>query len=123
MTKVGLMARKIVHQIVDDIDGSVLEVGEGDTILFSLDGTAYEIDLSADHAAELRAALAPYVSAGRRVSGSGRTASSGSSSRARRTTSDRDYSAIRTWAKANGHEVSGRGRVPATVLEAYDAAH
>jgi len=117
------MARKIVHQIVDDIDGSVLEVGEGDTVLFSLDGTAYEIDLSADHAAELRSALAPYVSAGRRVSGSGRAATSGSSSRARRATSDRDYSVIRAWAKENGHEVSERGRVPATVLEAYDAAH
>ena len=38
------MARKIVHQLVDDLDGTVLEVGSGETILFSLDGTAYEID-------------------------------------------------------------------------------
>ncbi len=117
------MARKIVHQIVDDIDGSVLEVGEGETVLFSLDGTAYEIDLSSDHAAELRDALAPYVSAGRRVAGGGRSSGNGSSGRARRATSDRDYTEIRAWAKANGHQVSERGRVPSTVLDAYDAAH
>ncbi|MDR2321603.1 MAG: Lsr2 family protein, partial [Microbacterium sp.] len=58
------MARKIVHQLVDDIDGSVLEVGEGETVHFSLDGSAYEIDLTSAHAADLRAALAPFVSSG-----------------------------------------------------------
>ena len=40
------MARRIVHQLVDDVDGTVLEVGEGETVLFSLDGVAYEIDVS-----------------------------------------------------------------------------
>ena len=52
------MARKIVHQLVDDLDGTVLEVGSGETILFSLDGTAYEIDLTDENAAALRDALA-----------------------------------------------------------------
>ena len=63
------MARRIVHQLVDDLDGSVLEVGEGETVLFSLDGTAYEIDLTDANAAALREILAPYVDAARRVSG------------------------------------------------------
>ncbi|WP_294981886.1 Lsr2 family protein, partial [uncultured Microbacterium sp.] len=62
------MARKIVHQLVDDLDGTVLEVGDGETVLFSLDGTAYEIDLTTDNAAALRDALAPYVAAARSVS-------------------------------------------------------
>jgi hypothetical protein len=52
------MARKIVHQLVDDLDGTVLEPGEGETVLFSLDGAAYEIDLTDDNAAALRAAFA-----------------------------------------------------------------
>lgn len=37
--------------------------------------------------------------------------------------SRRDTGAIRTWARENGHEVSERGRIPASVVEAYDAAH
>ena len=115
------MARRIVHQLVDDLDGSVLEVGEGETVLFSLDGTAYEIDLTDDNAAALRSALAPYLAAARSISSSRSTSSSGSSARRRRT-GQQDYSAVRAWAKSNGYQVSERGRVPASVLEAYDAA-
>ena len=64
------MARRIVHQLVDDLDGTVLEIGYGETVLFSLDGVAYEIDLTDDNAAALRAALAPYVAAARSISSS-----------------------------------------------------
>jgi hypothetical protein len=113
------MARRIVHQLVDDLDGSVLEVGDGETVLFSLDGIAYEIDLTDDNAAALRDALAPYIAAGRRVS----RAAAPAAPRARRRSGQQDYTAIRAWAKENGHEVSERGRVPAAVLEAYEAAH
>jgi hypothetical protein len=31
--------------------------------------------------------------------------------------------AIRTWARANGHQVADRGSPPKTLLDAYDAAH
>jgi hypothetical protein len=115
------MARRIVHQLVDDLDGSILDVGEGETILFSLDGTAYEIDLTDGNAAALRDAFAPYVSAARSISSS-RGASS-EASRRRRRPGQQDYSAIRSWAKDNGYQVSERGRVPASVIEAYEAAH
>lgn len=121
---VPFMARRIVHQLVDDLDGSVLEIGEGETVLFSLDGVAYEIDLTEGNAAALRDALAPYVAAGRSVGSSRGGAGSGSSGgRKRRRTGQQDYSAIREWAKKNGHQVSERGRVPASVLEAYEAAN
>ena len=116
------MARKIIHQLVDDVDGTVLEVGDGETVLFSLDGIAYEIDLSAENAAALRDALSAYTSAGRRVS-SGRSAAPTSAAGGRRRTGQRDLSVVREWAKANGFKVSERGRVPASILEAYDAAH
>lgn len=114
------MARRIVHQLVDDLDGTVLEIGSGETVLFSVDGTAYEIDLGTDNAAALRDAFAPYIAAGRTVSGSRPTAAS---SRRRRRTGQVDYGPIREWAKANGLHVSERGRVPASVIDAYDAAH
>ncbi|KRB38936.1 UNVERIFIED_CONTAM: Lsr2 family protein [Microbacterium sp. SLM126] len=117
------MARRIVHQLVDDLDGTVLEVGEGETVLFSLDGVAYEIDLTSENAARLRDSLASYIDAARSVSSRG-SGSGGSSAgaRKRRRTGQQDYSAVRAWAKANGHKVSERGRVPASVLEAYEAA-
>lgn len=113
------MAKKIVHQIIDDLDGTVLEVGEGETVHFSLDGVAYEIDLTDDNAAALRAAVAPFISAGRRLA---RTAAV-SSPAPKRGSGRTDLAAVRAWANDNGHSVSDRGRVPASVLEAYDAAH
>ena len=54
------MARRIIHQLVDDIDGTVLDIGDGETVLFSLDGIAYEIDLSDRNVQAFRDALAPY---------------------------------------------------------------
>ncbi|WP_438352363.1 histone-like nucleoid-structuring protein Lsr2 [Microbacterium sp. CJ88] len=115
------MARKIVHQLIDDLDGTQIEVGEGETVLFSLDGVAYEIDLTDSNATELRAAFERYRTAARRV-GSARASASSAAPRARRATGN-DTSAIRAWAKSNGFDVSERGRVPASVVEAYEAAH
>ena len=118
------MARRIVHQLVDDIDGTLLEVGEGETVLFSIDGVAYEIDLTAENAAALRGALERYTKAARPVSSSRTsTGSSGGGARRRRRTGQQDYSGVREWAKQNGYKVSERGRGPASVLEAYEAAH
>lgn len=114
------MARRIVHQLVDDIDGTVLEVGEGETVHFSLNGTSYEIDLNAEHAAELRKAFEPYISAGRRAGSSSAPRSSAPRKRPGR---NPEVAAIRAWANDNGYTLSERGRIPAPVLEAYHAAH
>lgn len=118
------MARRIVHQLVDDIDGEILEIGSGEAVTFSLDGVSYEIDLSEKNAEEFRQKLEPYVSAGRRVSTAGATTGRRARGGRRRSNADgRDLAAIRAWAKSNGHRVSDRGRVPDSVLQAYDAAH
>jgi hypothetical protein len=115
------MARKIVHQLVDDLDGTVLEPGEGETVLFSLDGRSYEIDLTADNAQKLRDTFADYISAARRMSSG--SSSPTSTTRGRRRTGQTDYGPVREWAKKNGFTVSERGRVPAAIIEAYEAAH
>jgi hypothetical protein len=120
---VNSMARRIVHQLVDDIDGNVLEIGEGETVHFSLNGAAYEIDLSAEHAEELRAALEPYISAGRRTGSSTSAARSSSTSSRKRPARNPEVAAIRAWANDNGYTLSERGRIPAPVVEAYNAAH
>jgi len=113
------MARKIVHQLVDDLDGTLLEVGSGETVQFALDSVAYEIDLTDAHAAALRDALSPYLAAARRVS-SGRPSAAPAR---RRRSGQQNLAPIRAWARQNGHPVSDRGRVPASVIAAYEAAH
>ena len=62
------MTQKVQTLFIDDIDGSAAE----GTVRFGLDGTEYEIDLTAGHAQQLRDALAAYVRAGRRVNGGSR---------------------------------------------------
>lgn len=114
------MARRIVHQLVDDVDGTILGIGEGESIHFSLNGTAYEIDLTRENADALRAALEPFIAAGRRSASA--STSRGGSPRKRTSTSP-EVAAIRAWAQENGHAVSERGRIPATVVDAYRAAH
>lgn len=109
------MAQRVNITLVDDIDGS----DATETVSFGLDGTTYEIDLNDGNAAALRDALSGYVGHARKVA-SGRRArrtSSGSSS------SSSNTKDVREWARANGHEVSDRGRISADVQQAYDAAH
>ena len=110
-----------MHQLVDDLDGTVLDIGEGETVMFSLDGTAYEIDLTTEHAARLREVLAPYRSAGRALAASGaRRAQAPRSAGGRSAGSPAYLAAVRDWARNNGFAVSDRGRVPANILAAYE---
>lgn len=108
------MAQKVNIILVDDLDGS--EAAE--TVTFGLDGTSYEIDLNDGNATALREALSGYIGHARKVSG-------GSRRGGRRTTggSSSNTKAVREWAKANGYDVSERGRISADVQQAYDAAH
>jgi hypothetical protein len=113
------MAQKHIVQLIDDLDqGTATE-----TVNFGLDGAQYEIDLSAKNAAKLRDALATYVANARRASrGTTRAYATGSRRGARPARSDREQTqAIREWARKNGHKVGEKGRIPATVLEAYHA--
>jgi hypothetical protein len=106
------MAQKVIHTLVDDLDGS--EASQ--TVLFALDGKSYEIDLNDENNAKLREALAPYIGKGRRVGGGGRAT-------VRRMGTGKpadDSQAIREWARANGYQVSDRGRVAAPIREAYE---
>ncbi|GEB45734.1 Lsr2 family protein [Microbacterium testaceum] len=112
------MAIRHIEQTIDDLDGSVLEEGEGTRIVFSLEGRTYEIDLSASNAEKFRSAFAPYVDAARSV----RSAGTGRARRSSPSKSDVDLSAVREWARANGHTVSDRGRVAAPIVEAWKDA-
>lgn len=117
------MAKKIIHQLVDDLDGTVLEPGAGETVLFSLDGRAYEIDLTDANAAALRDAFSRYISAARSVGREASGARGGAPRRRSARSSASENAAVRSWANENGFTVSERGRIPASVQQAYDAAH
>ena len=109
------MAQKVQTFLIDDLDGCEAE----GTVRFGLDGTQYEIDLSTEHAKELRKALARYIDAGRRVTGTARRAAQ----HERKTpVSSISNTEVRTWAKAQGLEVKERGRVSADILAQYRAA-
>ena len=58
------MAQRTQVLLIDDLDGSSAD----ETVAFGLDGSAYEIDLSAKNANQLRKSLASYVSSGRKSS-------------------------------------------------------
>jgi nucleoid-associated protein Lsr2 len=109
------VAKRETITLVDDLDGGTAD----EQIEFALDGKSYEIDLSAANSARLREALAPYVSAARRITGRRRGSSAPS-----RPSSDREQNkAIREWAEQQGMTISERGRIPAHILEAYHRSH
>jgi hypothetical protein len=108
------MAQKVQTLFIDDLDGSEAE----GTVQFGLDGTSYEIDLSAKHAEALRKSLARYVSASRKAAGPEHPPRSRRSSGANGVNSTE----VREWAKAQGIEVKDRGRVPAELMVKFKAA-
>ena len=122
------MATMTTVTLVDDLDGTEAE----ESVSFALDGANYEIDLSEENATRLRDALAVFVANARRVDGGRRgsrsraraAAAPGKAPKAPRSAPDREQTAaIREWARANGHEVSERGRLSAAVLQAFEEAH
>jgi hypothetical protein len=114
------MAQKTVVTVVCDLphDG---EIEGNETVSFAFDGTAYEIDVCSAHAKELQDTFGPYAEHGRRISAAG----AGGRRRGRaRTGPGRERSSeIRSWARQRGHKVSERGRIPASIIQEYEAAH
>jgi hypothetical protein len=115
------MAQKVLVQLVDDLDGT--SSSDISTVTFGLDGVSYEIDLNSGNATNLRDHLSEFITSARRTGGRVKrgggvgVAGSAGSGRNREQTQ-----AIREWAKKNGHEVSDRGRIPAAVIQAFEAA-
>jgi hypothetical protein len=112
------MATRVVYTVVDDLDASTDNVGR---YRFPLDGIEYEIDLSAPNLSRLHAALAPFITAGRRLPTHKTTA--------RRTAaSASDAPRIRRWWAATTDRLDlpayrRHGSIPAQVRQAYHAAH
>ncbi|GAA4897819.1 histone-like nucleoid-structuring protein Lsr2 [Streptomonospora salina] len=110
------MAQQVQVLLVDDVDGGTAE----ETVSFALDGKSYEIDLNADNAEELRRSLTPFVESARKA----RSTKAAVSKRKSQQSSSRERTAeIRAWAKQQGKQVNDRGRIPASIIAEYEAAH
>lgn len=114
------MAKQVITVLTDDLDGGTADR----TIEFGLDGVNYTIDLSEKNVGKLRKALDPYLAVAARVGrsgGNGRIPPRGTRA-AVPVRSQRDQNqAIREWATKNGFEVSERGRIPGSIVEAFHA--
>jgi hypothetical protein len=115
------VAQKVQVTLVDDLDGSSAD----ETLLFGLDGVAYEIDLSKGNAKKFRDSLNAYVGAARRSGRAARTGRArGRSARSRAAANGQPApSDVRAWARSKGIKVNERGRISADVVAKYDAAH
>lgn len=101
-----------MQKMVDDLDGRTTATT---TVRFALDGTEYDIDLNDRHAATLRTLLGKYAGRGRTVRPPVK--------RRRRTPNGTNgsggQSAVRAWAKAQGLQVSERGRLSTDVIQRF----
>lgn len=107
------MAQKVSIALEDDLDGGPA----AETVRFGLGGAEYEIDLSKKNARAFRKTLSQFIEHARKA---GRA----QTRRTARTAANRQRSGdIRAWATANGITLSERGRIPASVVQQYEAAH
>lgn len=118
------MSQKVLVTLTDDLttwksQGKKV-VPADTTIQFSFEGADYEIDLSGANAQKFANTIEPYRLAGRRVT----LTHNGHQGKKPRSKQSRVKSAeVRAWAIEQGIELAERGRIPADVVEKYEAAH
>lgn len=110
------MARHVetTETITDDLDGSKAE----EAVVFTYEGTTYELDLSKKNAKSFHSDLSKWATAGRKVK---------APAPARRRTGaksagDSVSGQVRAWAAEHGIDVPARGRISAAVREQWEQA-
>jgi hypothetical protein len=140
------MAERMVRKLIDDLDGTEIENGSGERVLFAVRGTSYQIDLSSRNVEKLDKALKPFIDGAVKVRrGNGRagnatqraekptegsapkvrrkTVTTSKPAKARRIPKAHHAAAIRQWARKNGYELSDRGRLSSEIVAAFQAAN
>lgn len=139
------MGKIVTIEYVDDFDGTSIDAESVDTVEFSYRGQEYSLVLTKKNGAQFDKDISRYITAAKKAQArdaraarkpakpTPRKAAGARTPTRRKAASRRTASAavsgpertraIRKWAADNGHTVSTRGRIPAAVLQAYDAAH
>lgn len=138
------MGKIVTIEYVDDLEGTPIDAESVDTVEFSYRGQDYTLVLTRKNGAQFDKDVSRYITAAKKSQSRDARAARKTAkpapqkanapiSSTRRKTSPRKRAeavisgpertrAIRQWAADNGHTVSTRGRMPAAVLQAYDAA-
>lgn len=115
------MAQKVEVVLTCDLDDEVTAAAQ--TVVFGYEGQTYEFELCPAHLDEFHRVMGAYVGAARLTGGSTRqTPGSARASGGARQANPSELAAIRQWARVQGYEINDRGRIPAGVREAYEAA-
>lgn len=138
------MGKIVTIEYVDDLDEVSIDAEAVDTVDFSFRGQDYTLVLTKKNGAQFTKDMARYINAAKKAQARDARAtrkparpqprkatkkqSAPRKAASRKTTTatstgPKRAQAIREWAAANGHTVSPRGRIPAAIAEAYDAAH
>jgi len=111
--------------LTDDVDGTELRPGQGQTVYFSFESNDYTIDLSDENYEKFAAEIEVWAS--KAFQPAGESGQRRARARARRSSARAvpavDRTHLRRWARANGYPVSARGRLPGQIHAAYAAAH
>ncbi len=115
------MVKSVITRITDDIDGSA----DAEPVSFGFQGVGYTIDLSQKNLDKLSKALTPFIDRAKRQRGP--RVAAPRKARAKRKSVGKherpyDLVSLREWAAKNKIAVPARGRIPATVVEQYQAS-
>ena len=118
------MARATIEQITDDFDGSELDPSEVIVESFTINGVDYSLDLGAKSAEKFDKDMRKWIDKATKIGGrQKRSTSKRAVATPAARTEKTQLAAIRQWARDNGYEVSDRGRIPAAVVDEFNAAH
>jgi hypothetical protein len=111
--------KQTIISLIDDVDG-----GEADeTVSFALDGVSYEVDLSSANGDLLRAALAKFITNGRRAAKGTVVSINRPAKQATVARADREQTrAMREWINQQvPGAVRDKGRIPVKMMDAFHA--
>ncbi len=120
------MAKRTIEILTDDLDGTEIADGEGQTLRFAVGTATYELDLRQQNIDEFYNVLTPYMEKARKVAGRAPSTSPSTPATGTRaaTRPDREQlQAAREWLRSQGHQVSDRGRIKADLMELYSSSH
>ena len=117
------MAQRVQTVLISDLSGDEVEAGR-DSVSFGYQGVDYVIDLTAKEADGFEKAIGMYVAHARKAGRTPRRGSAGASAGSGSGPADKDrISNLKRWASEQGIDYPKRGRLPKSLVDAYDAAH
>ena len=115
------MARTEVVVINDDLDGEQIDATDVRVFRFSVDGTNYIMDVREETYEKAKTLPLNTLIEHARREGRVRDSRGGASGRGKNSAAGKTQE-IRRWANDNGFNVSAKGRIPLSIVEAYEAA-